>query len=97
MSSRDLRQIAATRDRIARVLTAATMFAYFGFILLVAWGKPLLGTLLADGLSVGMLLGSLVILLSWAFTGAYVTWANRHYDVHVDRLAGKPAKKTGGT
>ena len=97
MNSNDLRRVAAARDRIARVLTAATMFAYFGFILLVAWGKPLLGTLLADGLSLGMLLGSLVILLSWAFTGAYVYWANRHYDVHVGRLSGKPSTKSSGT
>jgi uncharacterized membrane protein (DUF485 family) len=97
MSSRDLRQIAATRDRIARVLTAVTMFVYFGFILLVAWGKPLLSKMLTNGLSLGMLLGSLVILVSWVLTGAYVYWANRHYDVHVDRLSGKSSKKEGGT
>ncbi|MDI1430011.1 MULTISPECIES: DUF485 domain-containing protein [Polyangium] len=96
MNEKDLRRVAAARDRIARVLTAATMFAYFGFILLVAWGKPLLGHLLTSGLSLGMLLGSLVIVLSWVFTGIYVSWANRHYDVHVERLAGK-SKRGGGT
>ncbi|MDC0748854.1 DUF485 domain-containing protein [Polyangium mundeleinium] len=96
MNEKDLRRVAAARDRIARVLTAATMFAYFGFILLVAWGKPLLGNLLTNGLSLGMLLGSLVIVLSWVFTGIYVSWANRHYDVHVERLAGK-SKSGGGT
>ncbi|MDI1479995.1 DUF485 domain-containing protein [Polyangium sp. y55x31] len=96
MNEKDLRRVAAARDRIALGLTAATMFAYFGFILLVAWGKPLLGSLLTSGLSLGMLLGSLVIFLSWVFTGAYVYWANRHYDVHVDRIAGK-SKHGGGT
>ena len=97
MNGKDLRGIAAARDRIALVLTAATMFAYFGFILLVAWGKPLLGKLLTGGLSLGMLLGSLVILLSWVFPGVYVHWANRHYDVHVRRLSGKSSKNGGGT
>jgi uncharacterized membrane protein (DUF485 family) len=84
---KDLRQVAAARQRIALVLTFATMFVYFGFILLVAWGKPLLGTLLAPGLSVGMLLGSFVILISWVLTGIYVRWANRHYDTAIERLS----------
>lgn len=96
MSDENLRRVAAARDRIALVLTTLTMVAYFGFILLVAFDKPLLGRLLTSGLSLGMLLGSLVILVSWVFTGIYVYWANRHYDVHVDRLAGKTSKGEGG-
>lgn len=61
-------------------LTAAMMAVYFGFVLLVAFNKPLLGTLVARGLSLGMLLGALVILVAWALTWIYVRWANRHYD-----------------
>jgi len=95
MNDKDLRQVAATRDRIAYVLTALAVVVYFGFILLVAWGKPLLGTLLAPGLSVGMALGSLVILVSWVLTGIYVRWANRHYDVAVVRISGKSQKPEG--
>ena len=78
--------IAARLPCSTSIIATFALVWYMGFILLVAWGKPLLGTLLADGLSVGMLLGSLVILLSWAFTGAYVTWANRHYDTAVKAL-----------
>jgi hypothetical protein len=37
------------------------MAIYFGFILLVAWAKPLLGRQLVPGLSLGILLGALVI------------------------------------
>ena len=51
--------MSAARWRIAVTLTAAMMAAYFGFILLVAFNKPLLGRLLAPGLSLGMLLGAL--------------------------------------
>jgi len=89
MSGKDLRQVASARQRIAVGLTAATMAVYFGFILLVAWGKGFLASLVLPGLSVGMALGSLVIILSWALTGAYVYWANRHYDTAVGRLANK--------
>ena len=41
---------------MALSLTIAMMVVYFGFILLVAFEKPLLGKLLAPGLSLGMLL-----------------------------------------
>ena len=36
---------------------------YFGFILLVAFNKPLLSILLSPGLSLGILLGGLVMRL----------------------------------
>ena len=56
------------------------MVAYFGFILLVAFNKPLLGNLVTRGLSVGVLLGALVIVVAWALTWIYIRWANTHYD-----------------
>jgi uncharacterized membrane protein (DUF485 family) len=62
------------------------MVAYFGFVLLVAFNKPLLGVVLVPGLSLGMLLGALVILVAWALTWIYIRWANRHYDTHVQGL-----------
>jgi len=62
------------------------MVIYFGFILLVAFDKPLLGTLIIPGLSLGMLLGVLVILAAWVLTWTYVRWANRHYDASVREL-----------
>jgi uncharacterized membrane protein (DUF485 family) len=62
------------------------MIVYFGFVLLVAFNKPLLAMLLIPGLSLGILLGALVIVVAWALTWIYVRWANRHYDVSVDGL-----------
>jgi uncharacterized membrane protein (DUF485 family) len=67
-------------------LTIAMMVAYFGFILLVAFNKPLLGSIVVPGLSLGMLLGALVIVTAWVLTWIYVKWANTHYDASVDRL-----------
>jgi uncharacterized membrane protein (DUF485 family) len=80
--------VTAARWRIAIALTAAMMVAYFAFILLVAFNKPLLGTTLAPGLSVGIVLGVLVIVIAWALTWMYVRWANSHYDRSVQELRG---------
>lgn len=83
--SRALVALAARRWRIALVLTATMLATYFGFVLLVAYDKPLLGTILTPGLSLGILLGGLVIVVAWALTGIYVRWANRVYDGELAR------------
>jgi uncharacterized membrane protein (DUF485 family) len=84
--SRALVALAARRWRIALVLTAGMLASYFGFVLLVAYDKPLLGRILAPGLSLGILLGAVVILVAWVLTGLYVRWANRVYDVELTRV-----------
>ena len=81
-----LEAVSAARWRVAMSLTIAMMAAYFGFILLIAFNKPLLGSILVPGLSLGMLLGALVIVIAWVVTWIYVRWANTHYDASVDRL-----------
>jgi uncharacterized membrane protein (DUF485 family) len=78
--------LAAARWRIAVVLTVAMMVVYFGFILLVAFNKPLLATAIGPGLSLGMLLGILVILAAWVLIWIYVRWANTHYDAAIAGL-----------
>ena len=81
-----LEAVSAARWRVAMSLTVAMMVAYFGFILLIAFNKPLLGSIIVPGLSLGMLLGALVIVIAWAVTWVYIRWANAHYDSSVDRL-----------
>ena len=83
---RDLLDLAAAQWRLALVLTGVMMAVYFGFILLVAYAKPLLGRLLVPGLSLGTLLGVLVIVTAWVVIWIYVRWANGHYDRTVKRL-----------
>lgn len=86
MSDHRFRSLADTRWRIAIALTATIIAIYFGFILLIAYDKPLMGRLVAPGLSVGVLLGALVIVLSWLLTWVYVHWANTHYDAGLDQV-----------
>ena len=92
-----LHAVAATRWRIALWLSVIMLIVYYGFILLVAFDKELLSRILVDnvttavgsgpGLSVGILLGALVILTAWVLTLVYVYWANTKYDHRILELA----------
>ena len=75
---------------MALLLTAGMLVTYFGFVLLVAYDKPLLGRTLTPGLSLGILLGAIVILVAWALTGLYVRWTNRVYDAELARVRALP-------
>lgn len=81
-----LEALAAARWRVAFSLTVAMMAVYFGFILLVAFDKPLLGRQVVNGLSLGILLGALVIVAAWVLMWLYVRWANTHYDAAIREL-----------
>jgi len=93
--STELEVLARRRFTLALVLTSAMLITYFGFILLVAYAKDSLGTILTDGLSLGILLGALVIVVAWVLTGIYVRWANRVYDSALERLRTKPKVDEG--
>jgi uncharacterized membrane protein (DUF485 family) len=82
-----VRDLDAARWRVALALTGAMVVLYFGFILLVAYGRPLLAVQVVPGLSLGILLGALVIVISWILTWVYVRWAATHYDPRVETLS----------
>jgi uncharacterized membrane protein (DUF485 family) len=81
-----LEAVAAKRWKVAITLTGAMIVLYFGFVLLIAFDKPLLGRLLAPGLSLGIVLGAGVIVCSWLLTWVYVRWANTRYDAELGAL-----------
>ena len=90
-------ELKAKRTAFGWWLSLAGMIAYYGFILLVAFDKPLLSTILLNGttgagaaspgLSLGILLGALVIVSAWVLTSIYVIWANNKYDHELHELA----------
>ena len=59
------------------VLSILVLAMYCGFILLVAYDKPLLGREITPGLSWGVLLGALVIISAWVLTFIYVVASNK--------------------
>jgi uncharacterized membrane protein (DUF485 family) len=86
--SSQLRELDRQRWRVALSLTGAMVLLYFGFISLVAFGGSLLAIQVVPGLSLGILLGALVIVASWLLTWIYVRWANDVYDPQVKALLG---------
>jgi len=81
-----LRELDRARWRVVLSLTGVMVLLYFGFIALVAFGRPILAILVMPGLSLGILLGAVVIVVSWLLTWFYVWWANNHYDPLVQEL-----------
>jgi uncharacterized membrane protein (DUF485 family) len=62
---------------LAFALSFIMLAVYAGFIFLVAYQKPLLGSQIVPGLSWGILLGVLVIVLAWVLTLIYVRASNK--------------------
>ena len=83
------RFIALTRAR-ARVrwgLTALTVLAFFGFVLLIVFGRPLLATKVGDGLApLGIYLAIGMLLFVVAITGVYVQRAGNLFGRMNDEL-----------
>lgn len=74
-------ELVRRRGRFGWTLTAVMLAAYFGYVLLIAFDKPLLARPIGRGVtSLGIPLGVGVILLAIVLTGLYVRRANRDFD-----------------
>jgi uncharacterized membrane protein (DUF485 family) len=68
-------------------LSLAGMLAYYGFIVLVAFDKPLLARKLGTGvMTVGMPLGVAVIVFTIIITWVYVRRANSEFDALTEQV-----------
>lgn len=81
-NSAHFRQLVATRQRFAAILSLIMLVIYVGFILLIAFAPGWLGTPLHAGTSVtrGIPIGIGVIVISFVLTGVYVWRANGEFD-----------------
>lgn len=87
LRSPQFQELVRQRTRFAWTLSVAMLVIYFGFILLVAFAKPLLATKIGEGVtSLGIILGLGVILSAFALTGIYVQRANSRFDELTHRL-----------
>ncbi|HOE40554.1 MAG TPA: DUF485 domain-containing protein [Rhodoferax sp.] len=74
-------ELKSKRHTFGWTLTFLMMFAYYGFILLVAFNKPLLASKIGSGvITLGMPLGIGVILFTIIITNIYVRRANSEFD-----------------
>ena len=75
-------EFVAVRNRYSIIMTIISASAYYGFILLVAFQGPWLGTKLAAGMttSIGVPIGVGVIVFTIILTWIYVRRANGEFD-----------------
>ena len=75
-------ELVKSRSSLGWTLTWVMLAIYLGFILLVAFNKPLLATPLAAGVTTtwGIPIGLFVIVSAFILTGIYVSKANAKYD-----------------
>ena len=75
------------RTRFGVTLTIVMLVIYYGFILLVAFGKGFLATKIGSGVTtIGMVIGLLVILSAFVLTGIYTQRANSRFDELTENL-----------
>jgi uncharacterized membrane protein (DUF485 family) len=80
-------ELKAKRTSFGWWLSLAGMLAYYGFILLVAYDKPLLAQKLGSGVTtVGMPLGVAVIVFTIIITWIYVRRANTEFDALTEQI-----------
>jgi uncharacterized membrane protein (DUF485 family) len=79
--SPQFQELVRQRTKFAWTLSIVMLVIYFGFILLLAFAKPLLATKIGDGVtSLGIILGLGVIVSAFVLTGIYVQRANSRFD-----------------
>lgn len=74
-------ELVSKRRSFAWMLTIIMLVIYFGFVLLIAYGKSFLGQSLSGGVTtVGFPIGIATILAAIVLTGIYVRRANTEFD-----------------
>lgn len=79
--------LARARARVRWGLTALTVVAFFGFVLLIVFGRPLLATKVGDGIvPLGIWLATGMLVFVVAITGVYVQRAGTLFGRMNDEL-----------
>jgi uncharacterized membrane protein (DUF485 family) len=86
VQSERFKSLMRKRWTVSAILTTILFVIYYGYILIVGYGKTFLGVKVGVYTNYGIILGVLVIVLSWALTLFYVIWANNVYDKEVDAI-----------
>lgn len=74
-------ELKSKRTRLGVWLSIAMLIVYYGFIVLVAYFKPLMSSRIGEGVMTwGMPVGLFVIVFTIVITGIYVRRANGEFD-----------------
>ena len=87
------RELERKRSRYGWTLTVLMLVVYYGFILLVAFGKPFLSRPIGQGVTtIGIPIGIGVIIFTILITGLYVRRANSEFDDLADQVVREALK-----
>lgn len=84
----DFRKLKSSKWKVSIILGSIVAILYFGFVLLMAYNKPLFANKVL-GIYVGIPIGVFVLVSTILVTVVYVLWANSNYDVLVERVKEK--------
>jgi len=88
LDSPEFKRLVRKKWMVSTILTLGLFVLYYGFILLIAYAKPLMGRKVGEATTLGIPIGVGVIVLAWVLTFLYVEWANRYHDADAGRLRG---------
>lgn len=89
LHSDEFKNLIRQRWKVSLSLTAIMVFAYIGFLYLLAYQKESLAPYVTGKFTLGLLMALGMIILAWILTGIYVYWANNFYNPQVDQLKNK--------
>ncbi|TAH26833.1 MAG: DUF485 domain-containing protein [Cytophagales bacterium] len=93
LNSEEFQTLVKKRWSVSLTLTLIMLGIYFGYLLLIAFNKPFLATLISENLTLAIPIGLGIIVSAWAMTGIYVYWANNRYDNTVTEIKNKLNQK----
>lgn len=84
----EFHKLQAKRGRFYWYLTCILLTSYFGFILIIAFASDLFSRpIMQDSvITLGILVGPSIIVMSFVLTGIYVWRSNREFDESIQRL-----------
>ncbi len=87
LESTDFKALVSKRWTVSAVLLVLLFTSYYGYILVVAGAKDFVSQKIGEGATtVAIPLGVAAIVIAFALTAFYVSWANKSYDPEVERL-----------
>lgn len=89
LESKEFKKLVYKRWVVSLLLTGLMLSVYFGYLLTIAFNKPVLSHQIDKNVTLGLPIGIGIILLAWLLTGIYVYWANSDYDKSVTEIKNK--------
>jgi len=86
VTSERFKQLVRKRWTISAILTFLLFICYYGFILIIGYGKEFLSQKVGVYTNWGIIFGILTIIIAWVLTAIYVLWANNVYDKEVESI-----------